>query len=419
MKEKITINSFCGIRDIELDLKEINVFIGPQASGKSITVKLIYFFKTLFQEMIQHINENDNFKNFGKNQMSRFRSYFPLETWSETVFSVIYKVGKVSIELIKSKASENCRIVFSQEIESFYNNAKKVFVEEQKLNLKSSLMLFNSKFKDNYSKMLEDKISVISKYDQYFIPAGRSFFANIHTNIFTILKENQNIDPFILAFGSFYDSFKLNIDFGFNKSYNESLKPESEFSSDVQSILSAYYKRESKKDFMIHNDERKVKLAYASSGQQEALPLLFVLQNLKLKNGSNNGAAVYIEEPEAHLFPEAQKNMVEFIAKVYNSNPDKFQFFITTHSPYILASFNNLIEAGKILANNPEKKNKLFKIISEKNILKPDSLIAYSIADGVKKKIIDKDTKLISQNLIDSVSDKISIEFGKLLDLEY
>ena len=36
---------------IDLEFKKLNVFIGPQASGKSITIKLAYFFKEMFSDL--------------------------------------------------------------------------------------------------------------------------------------------------------------------------------------------------------------------------------------------------------------------------------------------------------------------------------------------------------------------------------
>ncbi len=60
-----------------------------------------------------------------------------------------------------------------------------------------------------------------------------------------------------------------------------------------------------------------------------------------------------IEEPEAHLFPEAQKEISALIALL--SNMKQSQITITTHSPYILASINNLILAHKVGKKYPEK----------------------------------------------------------------
>jgi predicted ATPase len=40
--ESIRIQSFAGLKDVTIELKPINVFVGPQAAGKSVAAKLIY-----------------------------------------------------------------------------------------------------------------------------------------------------------------------------------------------------------------------------------------------------------------------------------------------------------------------------------------------------------------------------------------
>jgi predicted ATPase len=58
------------------------------------------------------------------------------------------------------------------------------------------------------------------------------------------------------------------------------------------------------------------------------LPLAIILGSLPLFRNSY-GYTIYIEEPEAHLFPSAQKRIVELIAVIYKSIPS-VQFVITT-----------------------------------------------------------------------------------------
>ena len=53
MSEFIRISNFGGIKEMEMELKPINVIIGPQASGKSVTAKLLYFFKSFFGEIFE------------------------------------------------------------------------------------------------------------------------------------------------------------------------------------------------------------------------------------------------------------------------------------------------------------------------------------------------------------------------------
>jgi predicted ATPase len=66
-----------------------------------------------------------------------------------------------------------------------------------------------------------------------------------------------------------------------------------------------------------------------------------------------------VEEPEAYLFPVAQKQIIDLIALLANQNEN--QVIVTTHSPYILSSFNNLLyayipipdEFGESISINP------------------------------------------------------------------
>ncbi len=259
---------------------------------------------------------------------------------------------------------------------------------------------------------LKEEISNIATYSNFFVPAGRSFFANIQSSIFSFLSDNRSLDPFLIEFGSFYESFKR---FTLDES-NEQWRKNEVLNSE---ILSGSYLREKGKDFLLHRDSRKVNLSNASSGQQETLPLVLVLNTIADMGFSEGGATLYIEEPEAHLFPTAQKKMVQLLARTFNTIDSNFQIIVTTHSPYILSSFNNLLEAGKIIDEKKALSSKVYKIVPKNEVINPSDLIAYSVNKSEKKILIDKETKLISQNILDSVSDEISLEFGKLLDIEY
>ena len=56
---------------------------------------------------------------------------------------------------------------------------------------------------------------------------------------------------------------------------------------------------------------------------------------------------IYLEEPEAHVFPDTQKKLIDLFAWMANDPILSFDWVITTHSPYILTAFNTLIEAWR------------------------------------------------------------------------
>ncbi|WP_370527314.1 AAA family ATPase [Elizabethkingia sp. M8] len=220
-----------------------------------------------------------------------------------------------------------------------------------------------------------------------------------------------------MEFGSFYENLK--------RFYNDIIfdeKNDKEYDELISQVLNSTYVREKEKDYLVHKDQRKVNLTNASSGQQETLPLVIILKTLTKIHSKGRGFTLYIEEPEAHLFPTAQKRIVELLARTFNGTENKFQIYVTTHSPYILSSFNNLIYSGNIknkLELEGKKNDKLNKVIPTKEQLDGDLFSVYSLRNNEQRYLIEKESNLISPTILDSVSDEISIEFDKLLNIDF
>lgn len=414
MEEKIIIHNFGGINNLEINLNNINLLTGPQASGKSITAKLIYYFKSFVAEIRYGIENNKSKREIDKTQQTKFTSFFPKESWPNDRFSIDYKSGGTWMKISK-EINNPFEFTYSENIKTIIDRARTIFKQEQLLlNENVSQIQIVRNFVRKYNELIKSNISSNSSFNQIFIPAGRSFFSNIQTTIFSFLSTNKSLDPFLIEFGANYENFK-------RIAWNESLtKNDKEFEDLINGVLNSKYLREKDKDYLLHNDTRKVNLSNASSGQQEILPLLLILKALMLVHFSGEGATLYIEEPEAHLFPDAQKKIVQLLSRLFNSRESSFQIIVTTHSPYILSSYNNLLYAGSIIKRDKNKAKKLIQIVPHKEIIKPSDLSAYSLTkDGKVRKIIDTETGLISQNILDDVSNEASLEFGKLLDLDY
>lgn len=419
--EKLRIENFGGIKEMDFEFKSITILIGPQGSGKSITAKLLYFFKNFVSEITKSLEAEQTKRELDSNQKEIFINFFPKESWSKGVFKITYTINSSFISIERAK---NNQLVFeySNDFKSLLTKGRKIFIDEKKKlanDPRSRGYTVRRKTLERFNECVHKEISPIATYQQYFIPAGRSFFANIQRTIFSFLSENRSLDPFLIEFGSFYENLKRIYHDLLSNRHDRNERNDSEFDRLVSEVLNGNYLREKDNDFLVHPDLRKVNLANASSGQQETLPLMIILKTLNSLSFANNGSTLYIEEPEAHLFPIAQKRIVQLLARTFNHNDFKFQIIVTTHSPYILSSFNNLIEAGKLTLNQPEKISQIKKVISLKETINPDLLIGYSINKGENKKIIDNESKLISQTILDSVSDEIAIEFDKLLDIEF
>jgi len=174
-------------------------------------------------------------------------------------------------------------------------------------------------------------------------------------------------------------------------------------------ILKGDYRIENGHEFIYLKNGKSVKINFASSGQQEALWILnsifyFILYAKKI--------FLIIEEPEAHLYPFAQKDITQLLALFTNTNYN--QILITTHSPYILESINNLIYAKNIY-----KKGKNISSIPKELVIDFSDLNAFMIKGGKDNyQILDKGIGQIKSEEIDRVSKFLNDEFEKLLELE-
>lgn len=419
MKESIQIKNFVGIQLIDIEIKQLNIFIGPQGSGKSITVKLIYFCKNILNDLTTSILEKKGLTTFKKEQIANFIKFFPKESWCNGEFNIKYKLNDIEIILSKDK-SDKFKLDFSDNLKRIINKTRVYFdkiLKEENIREPEHDILLKYERKEKIKSYFSDLIfnSENESYElgnQIFIPAGRSFFANLQANIFSFLSANQNLDPFLIEFGSIYERFKDISTRNLNHKQNLPLD------KIIQDILNSSYLREKNKDFLLHDDKRKVNLSNASSGQQEILPLIIMLKLFLNKTISlGNRAALYIEEPEAHLFPTAQFNVVKLLARLCNLK-NSYQIFITTHSPYLLSSFNNLFFAGSIIKKNSNKTENVYNLIDKNEIIFSENATAYSLSNGKYSNLMDESDGLILAETLDRVSENIAIQFESLLDID-
>lgn len=174
------------------------------------------------------------------------------------------------------------------------------------------------------------------------------------------------------------------------------------------------------KEFVETVDGRRVPFAALSSGQQELIPLLMILDSMGgiTTRPPLASRMLYIEEPEAHLFPSAQSRLVEFLAG-YSRRPVPLNLLVTTHSPYVLAKINNLLRAGALGKKLGEDSHAaIAKIIPQRSWLAPGSTVAYAVVDRKLRSIMDADG-FVDAEYLDSVSGNLAEEFNALLQLEH
>jgi predicted ATPase len=418
--EKLKITNFLSIDKAEIELKKLNIFIGPQAQGKSLFAKLIFFFKEYPESLVDAISENKTKSEFDKLSLAKFEKMFPKYTWEGKAFDINYSTSYYNISITNEKSSNGrftLKLTSSDRIKEAFSTARKAhrkFIQEEPDSKFSRLTrkpygllrecVVNKLFIESNKSYIEQAI---------YIPAGRSFFANLQKNIFSFISSNVEIDYFLKEFGAVYERTKN--DFFIRQAEEKRPKTVDKI---VNDLICGKFLSEKGQDW-IFNKHGKVNVANSSSGQQEALPLAIILSTWPYFAHNLISRYFIIEEPEAHLFPVAQSQITSLIASAYNASERMNSFVITTHSPYILTAFNNLIQAGNVSeSKNHQGLEQLYKVVPEIEIVDFNDVSAYVVNKGTAKTILNHELKLIDSNIIDDVSNYFADTFEKLISME-
>jgi hypothetical protein len=423
--ETISISGFGGFKDAKFETAPIMVLIGEQATGKSIVAKLLYFFRNLAANPLVLTQKSEK---EGRDWCEQeFATLFPPQDWGDGRFEIQYGCNGQSVRISHlASTSENPPNTLEIEWSEFYSGAwakwsrslseiKSIF-ESGDTNL---FMIRSLRLQEEVRKDVESNLGEKSGFEQIFVPAARGYFSQVNANIFAMLaaKEGdlrQAFDPFLLRFGRWLEYNKRVFkSLGFFDARATKYGRFPSVRKYVDSILKAEYVWENGRDILVHPDGRRVALANASAAQQESLPLLLAIGRV-LAGANDQGRDVYVEEPEAHLFPKSQQDIVELMAAAFNLRKERARFVITTHSPYILSVIDNLLEAGRRHASKGPHE-KLERIAPKIFALQPGDVTAYSLGDGNARSIMDRKTKLIKSDIIDKVSVDIDRQFERLL----
>lgn len=133
------------------------------------------------------------------------------------------------------------------------------------------------------------------------------------------------------------------------------------------------------------------------------------IANPQLENPLTSPAIVMVDEIDLHLHPEWQKRVVGQLLQVFPNT----QFFLTTHSPYIIESVNNLLMRHRLTElKNEETDSDIVSLYP----LPPADVKAYYFTRSGMVSIMDDDIQLIDDKLIHPFN-SISAQFDRMSDL--
>lgn len=417
--EQLVIENFLSIKRATINLKKINIFIGPQAKGKSLISKLIHFCKEVPFGIFEAASEEKSKRDFDKDLRARFENIFPSYAWEKNAFYISYACDQFGVEITHNKINSKYKlsIKYTTHITKTLNIARRTFQKftsddaETRLttNRRASM---NREVREAISSTLNSGNPSLRIEQVIYIPAGRSFFANLQKSVFSFLSTSIPIDYFLKEFGAVYERTR---DKGF-LSFIEQQRPKHAVKL-VSDLICGSYLSEKGQDWIM-TEHGKINVSNSSSGQQEVLPMAMVLSTWPYAPSTIYRRSFVIEEPEAHLFPIAQGQVASLIASAYNAQNRQGTFTITTHSPYILTAINNLIQAGNVSEMPDANHSALYEIIPKNQIISFNDVSAYIVDRGTVKPIMDEELRLIQADAVDSVSQHFSEKFERLVELE-
>lgn len=442
MQSRLIVKNFGPIKSVDLTLKNTNVFIGPQATGKSALAKIYTIFKA--PRRFLNIPENESFEiiinsdSFFKAALEEYNISSFLRQDSEIDFdselhrlrfkeaTLIYEPKLLNRIKDINRLKENCftnKSLLQEAIEKLDHNfiffgfeLRDILANEgEKLNYSHNLRDLK-KFTDLDESSLNQIIDLLKKTEEtlssntaLYIPSERSFIQIIKNASLNLMLNNVPIPKHILSFGAELEKTNVSeIDLSF---LQKGLK----------------YVSKNGEDRIFTDPVHSIKLEEAASGIQSVLPILIptIHRRMLLRHRS-----FVIEEPELNLFPGAQYKLIKTLESGrYEPLWEDFGSIhtYTTHSPYILSALNNSLYAFNIhmklmdlLGPQNEERASISTKLVEKIIpaqINPKNFTAYQISNGTASSIFDEEKGLIIDNYIDEASDELADDFEALTEL--
>lgn len=412
MQEKIIINGFAGLQNAEIDLKRLTLFIGPQASGKSVVAKLLYYIRSFSEDARNALSQKKSFEAFQDERLRKFDRYFPPAFRSLNGFEIDYSLNGHHITIRGGKKlplvidAPQWRLAYQTAIDSFRTSTENVLLQPNHL---TPIMVMASVFLDDF------KVPMPSP--QVFIPDGKSDYLWFYEKMLALQQASyvhEMVDPFIADFLTVYTWARQSLQKQY-PDWTEALGDEV-----LESIIHGKIVEQDGEIFVKTEDSRLVPLSFASSGQKEMIPvfkMLAFMMWLEASSTPDQMTPFYLEEPETHLFPESQVKVAELVVQVLNKTK-RSQILMTTHSPYVAASLNNLLYAGQLATAHTDRKEQIDAIIPKSKWLKQDEFSAYRFEDGTALNAIDCETGMLQAEVIDQASDQVGRAFERLIELD-
>lgn len=390
---RLIIRNIGPIKNVDIELNKVNVFIGEQSSGKSTIAKIISFCSWLEKT----VNRDGVVFREGKEAYRRLQAYHHIQSYFREN-SVICYLGENVAYAYNWPSEEALPYPGWNIIDREHFSDKEVFLYPE-------------------SKVVNPKV--------IYIPAERNF-VSVVPNLQKYAENDDNLMEFLLSWQEA------------RKKYSTSHKLA------LLNLDMDFYSQDGIYNMVRLPNGGAVALEAASSGLQSIVPLLTLIDwlakgiyqenkpysfeeiekirhlldevgkdlslsdndSLKERLAGIVSGKIYthtqfvIEEPEQNLFPTTQRDLVYYLLKTINHGR-KHRLVVTTHSPYILHAFNNCMILGQVQENLTEELKT--ELDCRDAAIIPEVVSVWQISDGCLVDIKDARTNTIGKHYFNDV----------------
>lgn len=387
----LVIRHFGPIKEADMDLRRVNIIIGPQSSGKSTILKIACFCDWM-ERQIELTQNPDKYcdSNFFIENLIGFHK---LEGYLQQETYIRYENDAVSFDY--SEKNKKCTFKWNEAKRWKYKRTKIAYIPAER-NLVAAI--------PNWYQVNMNKDNILDFMKEWEF-ARKAF-----------LKGEQILNlPVKYEYNAYNQGDRIKLENGKELDLtvaSSGLQALTPLYVMLRYLTSEYYKEAHtnvEQDMLRQNLHEVVakECAGLTKGEQ---------QNIIDTILTPHHTDLFVEEPEAHIFPSTQKSFVYSLVEMLNGNV-QHTCFLATHSPYILTAFNNIILAGETMAMSKEKADKVSVIMPKRQTLCYDEVAAFEMSNGRNHSIMDEDFRLISADAIDAASQEISNDFDYLLNI--
>ena len=387
----LIIRNFGPIEEVDINIKRVNLIIGPQSSGKSCVLKIACYCDWV-ERQIEITQDYERFCN-ASSFVGNLIGFHKLEGYMKPDSYIMYENDAVLFDY--NEKTKKCNFKWKKTSRWNYKRVKIAYIPSER-NLVAAI--------PNWFQVSMKKDNILDFMQEWEF-ARKSFSKGERIlDLPVVYKYNpmNQADSIELADGK-------ELDLTVTSSGLQSLTP---LYIMLRYLTTEFYNEE---HTTVEQMMFRENLARIVGEERSDLP---VEKQLKIVERiiKPHHTDLFIEEPEAHIFPSTQKSFVYSLVKMLNGSV-KHTCFLATHSPYIMTSFNNLIFADEVASVSKETEGLVKARFPKRSTLEYKDVAAFEMRNGRAYSIMDDECRLISAEAIDSASQEIGGDFDYLLNL--